>query len=362
MRIFLKFVFVIIWTVIMTTLLYYFDYKRLPTLYYNIKSWLRDMNSNHSFHLELTTVSDRGVWNNEWLRKYLQNAQEESESDCSAPFLTVGDGGRLGNIICQFITAYTFKMKYGIRVAILSERRRKTLKRLFGSLPSPTLPNPCFNGSKKGFLKLKYYDMDQLFSLRKNMTSNQLIENPYHYHITGYPCPLLPDFIKYRAQILKILPFRQDLILKAKKKIQISLESLRLSMSKVELVSVHVRRIDYIKYGESYNLTHPMRNYYIKAFNFFRKRCKAPVFVVISDEHSWPKKHLNFPDVIFPGDGDILHPVTDFAIIVSCDHHIYGVGTYGKTSAYLGYGSIIRFKTKTLPYSHEERFSAFQLF
>ncbi|RXG51151.1 Galactoside 2-alpha-L-fucosyltransferase 1, partial [Armadillidium vulgare] len=66
------------------------------------------------------------------------------------------------------------------------------------------------------------------------------------------------------------------------------------------LICTHIRRSDYLKYGERIKLIFPTKVFYRNAFEFYRKNCKNSVFVVVSDDLEWCKEHLSDQDVVFP--------------------------------------------------------------
>ena len=74
-------------------------------------------------------------------------------------------------------------------------------------------------------------------------------------------------------------------------------------------------------------------------FNF---RYKNPIFVVISNDIVWCERKFDSElyNMIYPGSSIESTPETDFNILMECDHHIVGFGTFALTSAFLGRGTI----------------------
>ncbi|RXG52777.1 hypothetical protein Avbf_18809, partial [Armadillidium vulgare] len=167
----------------------------------------------------------------EWNKLNLSEVPIVPETNCTASFFTVGEGGRLGNILCQFITSIRFRIKYGVRIAIVANYRKDILDGLFESLPAPSKKTPCFNSSNMSYLALDNYEMDLYFRYRKYLTKNgykltHKNKEATHYHIPMYPCPLIPYLTDYRSKIRKVLPLRRDLMQEAKKRIERSLQDL----------------------------------------------------------------------------------------------------------------------------------------
>ncbi|RXG61799.1 Galactoside 2-alpha-L-fucosyltransferase 2, partial [Armadillidium vulgare] len=80
----------------------------------------------------------------------------------------------------------------------------------------------------------------------------------------------------------------------------------------------------------------------LKNLKYFFYRCKNAVFVVVSDDKQYCEKYLSAPDVIIAGNGNINDPRIDYTLLTLFDHHIRGLGTFGKTSAFLGKGSAVQ--------------------
>ena len=101
------------------------------------------------------------------------------------------------------------------------------------------------------------------------------------------------------------------------------------------IVGIHVRRGDYLRLEQ---MRFPGAAYFLSAMAALRnvETHRRLLFVVVSDDVAWCHKQHCFQadDVrIVPGTGT---PASDMSLLVSCDHMIQTIGTFGWWSAWLG--------------------------
>lgn len=108
------------------------------------------------------------------------------------------------------------------------------------------------------------------------------------------------------------------------------------------LISVHIRRGDYIK--ESFSDLYPRYfyafcddDYYCKAIEFINDSVKNPMFVFFSDDIDYVKeKYKNITNkIIIEGQRDY----EDMYLMTLCDHHIVANSTFSFWGAYLGHNN-----------------------
>ncbi|KAL7646106.1 UNVERIFIED_CONTAM: hypothetical protein RMT77_003007 [Armadillidium vulgare] len=198
------------------------------------------------------------------------------EYNCSEPFVTIFDGGRLGNNICQFMSLLLFRIEMGMRIAI-SKLMKSYLLKIFANFSVPILPHHCFPVKSKSTFKNDFNHVYEYFTkhFSKKMKKSKLSTLPkikYYNYVKQYPCPLLL-LDKYREKLKKKLRIRSDLLQKARNILQATLKSSnRKNVGNVTLISAHVRRTDYLEYSKKRKLIFPTVKYYKMAFEFYRKR------------------------------------------------------------------------------------------
>jgi len=127
-------------------------------------------------------------------------------------------------------------------------------------------------------------------------------------------------FIKNENTIRKIFTPKRDMVDNVVKKHE------KILLSKLPLVSIHVRRGDYLKYPQH----HPVVTVdYISAA---AKEFGDSIFVVFSDDITWCKENINFDNFHFV---EKETDVSDFILMSLCDSHIISNSTFSWWAAWL---------------------------
>ena len=140
-------------------------------------------------------------------------------------------------------------------------------------------------------------------------------------------------FIEYDEAIKILFTVKTPLTLKNKNLLE------NIHSSSNNAVSLHVRRGDYITL-DSANKWHWVSSieYYEKAIAFMINTLQKPKFFVFSDDISWCKENIHFPDGIehlyVDHNGSAGHE--DLRLMYSCDHHIIANSSFSWWWAYLG--------------------------
>lgn len=100
------------------------------------------------------------------------------------------------------------------------------------------------------------------------------------------------------------------------------------SYKHLDLVSIHVRRTDYLHYTHIHAKCDLL--YYTEAMNQFNK--SKTCFVVTTDDINWCKENIKTDNILFSSDSYEL----DLCIQSRCDHHIIANSTYSWWAAWLG--------------------------
>ena len=66
----------------------------------------------------------------------------------------------------------------------------------------------------------------------------------------------------------------------------------KISRTSCDLVGVHVRRRDHIKYEERLGLDTLTRQYFMEAVDLYRERLKQPIFLIVTDDPDWVRREL----------------------------------------------------------------------
>ncbi len=190
------------------------------------------------------------------------------------------------------------------------ERRRSVAKRLarkiLGTGPGFFHPGPIITDPENGILP-------DLRSARDNTMLVGFFQSPLHF--TGIENPL-------RAEL--------DL-----STLQLPADSLRFeeTLRSRPMVSIHVRRGDYLDIGETQCLG---EDYHDKAIAWFRERFEGIRFCLFSDDIGWCRTRFQGPDFIFC-DFPIASedPFHDMRLMSVCHHHIMVNSSYSWWGAWL---------------------------
>lgn len=260
--------------------------------------------------------------------------KEAPSKNCSRPFAVMFDGGRLGNQMCQYLSLMLLRKQFGIKIAIRAKMKR-ILTTSFENVWVPLNGSKCFTQHTQRILYRNLYN--QLFNFNEGNPEAYPLSKSYF--ISNYPCPI-ELLLPWREKLSKVLVFKPKILEEARRRMHRSLEAAGLAESPdLTVVTVHVRRTDYISYVKSrYGLAPLTATYFHRAFNYFRKRFAHPVFLVTTDDKKWCEDHILGPDVLYAGSQD---PSVDIALLSQGNHTIVSFGTFGFVSAFLGKGMIV---------------------
>ncbi len=118
--------------------------------------------------------------------------------------------------------------------------------------------------------------------------------------------------------------------IRPKQKIKISRE-LKDLLSDKEIVSVHIRRGDYVKIGNELSL-----KYYQKAFETIEKDYAHPKYLFFSDDIEWVKEQFKeMKDIYFISDYGQFEDYEELMIMSSCRSNIIANSTFSWWGAWL---------------------------
>lgn len=275
---------------------------------------------------------------------YLKGLRVEHvpEHECDKPYITMNESGRLGNKMFQYASLYLLRHLFGVRVSTLDQMFTE-LNTSFANIVMPHKKQGCFVGNPKGISYMGLYDKlyKAAAQVWTNTTSNLITESLLDdsYYVGDYPEPR-DLFLEHRKLLHSIFKFRDEVKENAIQNINNALQRFNATYHKrnFPIVTVHVRRTDYKRHMKIiHNLTQLGTLYFTNAFEFYKKRLKRPVFLVVSDDPDWCRQYLQAKDVLVIA-SDV--PAQDMAVMSLGDHHVTSYGTFSFMGALLGSGNI----------------------
>ena len=67
----------------------------------------------------------------------------------------------------------------------------------------------------------------------------------------------------------------------------------KISRQSCELVCVHIRRGDHLKYESLNGAPHLKKQYFLQAMDVYKESFKHPVFVIVTDDPTWAETQLH---------------------------------------------------------------------
>lgn len=249
----------------------------------------------------------------------LFNSRESTETFRNSHIMICTGNGRLGNKMFEFASLLGIAKRHNYKPMIL---RGNSLLQVFDiNQVTNTQPKNIKGVGERG---AGVYDKS-LESLKHDM----------NYSLGGfYQSWKYFDFI--RDEVRKSFKFRASHFDKARQT-QISL-----NVGDKLTVGVHVRRGDMNSKRElsrGYNVA--TKEYFTKAFQYFRDRFKHLMFLVVSDDLTWCKNNMKGDDVKYVSTGSAG---SDMAFLAQCNHSIVSTGSFGWWGAYLAGGEVVYYR------------------
>ncbi|KAK7114365.1 galactoside 2-alpha-L-fucosyltransferase Sec1-like [Littorina saxatilis] len=113
-----------------------------------------------------------------------------------------------------------------------------------------------------------------------------------------------------------------------------------------QVIGIHARRGDYVRQLEIGQFKLPPPSFFKKATEYFRSKYRDVLFLVVSQDPAWCKKHLTM-------DGVVIVPPSEASVHLSlltlCDHTIVSLGSYGWWAGYLAGGEVVYYNNCVHP-------------
>lgn len=221
-------------------------------------------------------------------------------------FARFGQHGRLGNQLFQYsmLRAVSLKNTYTLK---LPNAKNSDLK--YFEVFCRELEEKDLNRFKKTFID------EPVFYFRP-----EVFEQPDFTNFHGY-YQSERYFKKFEKQIREDLTFKKYIVDSAQHEID-------KYPSNKPLVSVHVRRGDYLTVHNGLFHTPCSKKYYREAMDMF----EDVNFLVFSDDYPWCKENIVGKNILYSEGGSAI---IDFAMITLCDHHILANSSFSWWSAWL---------------------------
>lgn len=245
------------------------------------------------------------------------------------------DIGRLGNILFIYASAYGIATKTDLTFAI---EKTNVLRDIFPNLKAKVI------SESSPICKTVYWKHERQPNTFDD--SVYVFPNDRNIHLNAY----LQSWYYFRnvmSDIRKQYKFKDEIMSNASQRLQAAINSLKFKgmvVNEAEIVGIHVRRGDKLgKQAIKEGHLVATREFYQRAINYFRKKLKNPIFVVVMSWHNsndlkWARNNIIGNDTVMLGDGPVE---ADLCVLSICDHTIVSTGTFGWWGAWLCNGRTI---------------------
>lgn len=248
-----------------------------------------------------------------------KNGTDDSEAFRNSHIMISTGNGRLGNKMFEFASLLGIAKRHNYKPMIL---RRNSLLQTF-DISQVTDRQPV-NLKGLGERGAGVYDV-----------SMETLSHDKNYSLGGfYQSWKYFDFMS--QEVRNTFKFKSSF----RDKAQQALTSLNIGRNLT--IGVHVRRGDMNSKRElsrGYNVA--TREYFLKAFKYFRDKFKHLLFLVVSDDLNWCRSNIKDSDVRFVATGSAG---SDLAFLSQCNHSVISTGSFGWWGAYLTGGEVVYYQ------------------
>lgn len=246
-------------------------------------------------------------------------------------FPNIGYLGRLGNQMFQFASTVGIAKKLGYEARFPAENC--FLWKPFGP-PSPLIGGnenikcdllEVFNIPEEYFIDKKDLKIEYLYEEPRFEFCPEALSLPNNCGINGY-FQTEKYFSNYRNDILSLFSFKSPY----KDTSMNYIENIRSEESKSVIVSIHVRRGDYLMYPDH----HPVcsSEYYKKSILKIKEEFEKVKFLIFSDDLEWCRRQFREEEYKVV---DLGNPYTEISLMSLCDHHIIANSSFSWWGAWL---------------------------
>lgn len=232
--------------------------------------------------------------------------------------------GRLGNQLFEYATGKVVSLITGAALVlnISSENAINTNENSIFQLNIVEAQQKFSTEGRYSFsekIRIKEKNYKDVKKILKHSTEKRVLIDSY-FQNERY-------FKKYKTQIKKMFV--------PKTKLSSRYYNYLYEVKKVNSVSIHIRRGDYLQFNNIYvNLSKP---YYTRAIRYINKKIKTPVFYVFSDDIEWCKQHQKeiLPSKYKYVFVDQLNAIEALFLMSKCKHNITANSTFSWWAAWL---------------------------
>ena len=252
-------------------------------------------------------------------------------------FLVDFNNGRLGNQISSLASVFSLAKLTGLR-PMLTHRCKAALSTYFTNISLPVLEQTyCQPCNHINFLPLEEGTAPILYGRA--------------YKLAAAYSNMIPLYAEHLPHLKSMLAFKPEYLRAAATVLERARSEVGLAAP--TFVGLHNRRTDYKSHLMAYGIDFVGTEYFQAAIRLFRKTLKDPVFVVVTDDMPWARRHITGRDVFYSDTskerGGEFGSGVDLAILASCNHTIITYGTFGLWGSLLSGGaSIISSRAVTL--------------
>ena len=250
-------------------------------------------------------------------------------------FLVDFNNGRLGNQLSSFASVFALAKLTGLRV-MLTHSCQTILSTYFSNLPFPVLEqtycHPCTQ-----------------FNFHPLGEDTAPILHGQAYRLAAAYSNMIPQFAQHLPQLRSMLAFKPEYVAAARKLLEEA--AAEMGFASPTFVGLHNRRTDYKSHMMAYGEDFVGPEYFQSALKLFRKTLKNPVFLVVTDDMPWARRHITGRDVFYSAaeaasqtskeNAGQFGAGVDLATLASCNHTIITYGTFGLWGSLLSGGATI---------------------
>ena len=251
-------------------------------------------------------------------------------------FLVDFNNGRLGNQISSFASVFALAKSTGLR-PMLTHSCQTTLSTYFTNISLPVLEQT-------------FCDPCTQFNFHPLEDDEAPILHGEAYKLAAAYSNMIPKYAEHLPELRSMLAFKQEYAAAAHRLLEgVAAE---MGFASATFVGVHNRRTDYKSHMMAYGEDFVGPAYFQAAIKLFRKTLKNPVFVVVTDDMPWARKHITGRDVFYSKtqaavsenskeEESEFRTGVDLATLASCNHTIITYGTFGLWGSFLSGGASI---------------------
>ncbi|XP_013391309.1 galactoside 2-alpha-L-fucosyltransferase 2-like [Lingula anatina] len=249
--------------------------------------------------------------------------------------LARGMGGRLGNQMFEYATAYALALSNNMTVRLHADFFRDVIK-IFN------LKDKALDVSNFDDYPFEEYKVLQCEAETTSYNPNFKNISRTKTMVLGY-CQSWMYFIHVKEQIRRRFSFSKSVMKTATNFIKHAIKVHK--MESPVVIGIHVRRGDHVSdWGMEYGYVVPNRTYFQRAMWYFDKRYINTLYLIISEDTNqtptWAEVNIVHPRLLH---GSKQAAEVDLAILSLCNHTILSAGSFGWWGAFLNGGEAVYF-------------------